>query len=258
MLDILRAEIDDCDAILTDALLRRLSTSVRIAAYKKEQILPLYQPEREAAVLNKIEERLQNSPYAEDIKNLYRHIFRLSRCAQLQQVFPYNIVLIGFMGSGKTTVGQYLAEVSGYTYYDVDTIIEQQTGKSIPEIFSKHGEAFFRLQERQVIERVSDTRHAVISCGGGCILEQCNVPRLKQKGKLVWLTAEPETLYDRLKDQQNRPLIVNKTLTDIKDMMQQRDSLYREASDYRLAVDNKSVKDIADAILAMVIWNHII
>lgn len=252
MLDVLRSEIDDCDAILTDVLLRRLKTSARIAAYKKEHSLSLYQPEREAVVLNKIRESLEDNPYAEHIQNFYKYIFRLSRCIQMKHVFPHNIVLIGFMGSGKTTVGQYLADMSGYAYYDVDTIIEQETEKSIPQIFSEHGEAFFRSLERQVIERVSNTDHAVISCGGGCVLDQANVARLKQKGKLVWLMAEPEILYDRIKYQGNRPLIVNKTFEDIKEMIQKRYPLYSNAADYRVVTDNKPVNSIVDAIINMV------
>ena len=251
-LDALRSEIDQCDAVLTDVLLRRLAASVRIAEYKKEHGLSLYQPAREVTVLNKIGESLRNSPYAQEIQNFYRHIFRLSRCVQLQSVFPHNFALIGFMGSGKTTVGKYLAEVSGYTYYDVDIIIEQETQKSIPEIFSQHGEPFFRDLEQRVIARVSNSKHAVISCGGGCVLNPANIIRLKQTGKLFWLAAEPETVYDRIKDQGSRPLSVNKTFEDIKSMMQKRQSLYKEAADYRIAVDHKTVGKVVDDILGII------
>lgn len=252
MLDVLRSEIDECDAILTDTLLRRLETAARIAAYKQEHNLALYQPEREAVILNRIGENLQNTPYAKHIQDFYRCIFRLSRCIQMKHVFPHNIVLIGFMGSGKTTVGQYLADMSGYTYYDVDTVIEQEAGKSISELFRLHGEAFFRSLERQVIERIGDAEHAVISCGGGCILDQRNIDRLKQKGRLVWLAAEPATLYERIKYQDTRPLIVDKTFEEIAAMMNKRQPLYSGAADYRITVDRKPVSDIVDAILDMV------
>lgn len=252
MLDELRSEIDECDAIITEALLRRLMTASRIAAYKKEQNLALYQPEREAAILNRIEKSLENTPYAKHIQELYRCIFRLSRCVQMKHVFPHNIVLVGFMGSGKTTVGQYLADMSGYAYYDIDTIIEEEAGYSISKMFSRHGEAFFRSLERKTIERVSNNEQAVISCGGGCILDERNVVCLKQKGKLVWLMAEPETLYERITRQGTRPLIVNRTFAEIEDMIKKRQPLYSDAADYRISIDRKPVSDIADAILDLV------
>lgn len=252
MLDVFRSEIDECDAILTEVLLRRLTTASRIAVYKKEQKLALYQPEREAAILNRIEKNLENTPYAKHIQEFYQCIFRLSRCIQMKQVFPHNIVLVGFMGSGKTTVGQYLADMSGYAYYDIDTIIEQEAGYSISEIFNRHGEAFFRSLERKTIERVSNSEQVIISSGGGCILDQRNVISLKQKGKLIWLMAEPETLYERIKCQETRPLIANRTFAEIEEMIKKRQPLYSDAADFRISIDRKPVSDIVDAILDMV------
>jgi shikimate kinase len=252
MLDLLRAEIDACDKILTETLTRRLMAAARIAAYKKEHSLALYQPEREAVILNKIAENLESTPYAKHIQDFYRCIFRLSRGIQMKEVFPHNIVLIGFMGSGKTTVGQYLADLSGYTYYDVDTIIEQQAGKSVSEIFSRYGEAAFRALERQTIDSVSNNENAVISCGGGCILDENNIIHLKQKGKLVWLMAEAETLYERIKYQGTRPLALHKTFEEIQDMVEKRRPLYSGAADYRISVDGKPVSDIVDVIIGMV------
>lgn len=171
MLDLLRTEIDHCNSILAAALSRRFLAAARMATYKKECGLAVYQPEREAAVLNKIAANLKNQVFSAEIQELYQHIFQLSRQVQSRQIFSFNIVLIGFMGSGKTTLGRHLAKISGFTLYDVDRMIEQQTGQSIQNIFSIHGEKYFRAREREVIEGLSTVEQAIISCGGGVVID---------------------------------------------------------------------------------------
>ncbi len=251
MLDQLRLEIDNLDASLIEILCRRFETAARIAAYKKEHGLAVYQPEREIAILNKMAGILENKSYGIEIRELYKHIFQLSRRLQISQAFPYNMVLIGFMGSGKTTVGRYLAQISGYTYYDVDHMIEQQTGKLVQDIFKFHGEDFFRSLERQTIEHLRNAEYAVISCGGGVVLNHDNISCLKVKGKLIWLKAAPETIYERIKHQNDRPLIQNKNLDDIKEMIQARQSLYSNAADYEITTDGKLIDHIGTDILNM-------
>lgn len=247
----LRSEIDACDTLLTEALTRRLKASVRIAAYKKEHNLALYFPEREAAILDKISARMEESPYGDLVRTFYKDLFRLSRNIQMKHVFPHNIVLIGFMGSGKTTVGHALSDMSGYTYYDVDTLIEQEEGRSISQIFADFGEPAFRTLERNMIKRLSDKEYAIISCGGGCVLDTSNIVNLRQKGKLVWLQGAPEILYERIRRQATRPLIVNKTFEDIRQMLENRKHLYRDAADYQMSTDNKPVNTIVAEILNM-------
>lgn len=255
MLDLLRSEIDACDSQVTDALLRRLAAAVRIAAYKQEHNLAFYHPRREAAVMDRIGQLLQETPYAEPIRELYRTVFRLSRRAQLQHVVPHNIVLIGFMGSGKSTVGRALAELSGYDYYDVDRVIEADTGHAVARLFETGGEGYFRELERQAVARLCGASAAIIACGGGCVLDKRNVACLKQQGKLVWLTAEPETLYDRIRGNGERPLLVNKTKQDIAAMLALRQPLYHSAADYVVPTDDKPVGEIVETILNTLIWD---
>jgi shikimate kinase len=166
-------------------------------------------------------------------------------------LFPYNIVLIGFMGSGKTSVGKYLAQTSGYEYYDVDHIIEQQAGQSIAGIFSQYGEAYFRSMERNTVEHVSQAERAVISCGGGVVLDEMNVIRLKQKGRLVWLQAKPETLYERIKDQHDRPLADNRKFEDINKLLQARLCFYSSAADYEITTDGRPIAEVGQGIITM-------
>lgn len=251
MLEQLRREIDNLDSSLIEILCRRFETATRVAAYKKDQGMAVYQPERESAILEKLDDMLANKSYGAELRELYQHIFQLSRRLQISQLFPYNMVLIGFMGCGKTTVGRYLAQVSGYTYYDVDHMIEHQIGKSVQDIFELHGEDFFRLLERQTIEQLRNAEYAVISCGGGVVLNDDNISFLKEKGKCIWLTATPDTIYERIRHQNDRPLIQDKGFDDIKTMMRGRQSLYGKVADYEIATDGKHIDQIGTAILNM-------
>ncbi|MCX7779436.1 MAG: shikimate kinase [Negativicutes bacterium] len=164
-------------------------------------------------------------------------------------VFPYNIVLIGFMGSGKSTVGRYLSEAAGLAYYNVDQIIEQYTGKKIRDIFLEEGEPYFRACEEAIIAGLAYARRAVIDCGGGVVLRNTNVACLKQSGKLVWLTAEAGTVYERLKDNTDRPLLRGKDITGIQKLLSERMALYREAADLQVATDGRDIPVIVQDIV---------
>ena len=165
-----------------------------------------------------------------------------------QQPLPCNIILIGFMGSGKSTLGNYLSQMTGFTCYDIDTIIEQMAGQTVQEVFSNLGEAHFRSLEKEVIASFSKVENAIISCGGGVVLDNDNVNSLRKTGKLVWLKANPETIHNRLQNQNNRPLLKGKVLEDIRVMLQQRLHLYEAAADYSVITDNMPISDLSKNI----------
>lgn len=160
-----------------------------------------------------------------------------------------NIVLIGFMGSGKTEVGKRLADRLGYTFVDTDGIIEKKTGKSIADIFSEYGEDYFRKLESGVAGELSSTRGHVISTGGGIVINRENILNLKKGGLIVWLKASPETIYKRVKSESHRPLLdVEDPLDEIKRLLGLRESLYAEA-DISVDTDGLDAGKIVDIII---------
>jgi len=119
-----------------------------------------------------------------------------------------SIALIGFMGVGKTAVGQALAEKLSRTFVEMDVLIEQKAGKPIPEIFQQDGEIAFREMEIEVAKEVSQGKNQVIACGGGVVLNKINIDRLKKGAVLVYLTASPEVILKRTSgDGDKRPLL---------------------------------------------------
>ena len=108
-----------------------------------------------------------------------------------------NIVLIGFMGTGKTSTGRVLAQKLGAAFLDLDQEIEAEEGMSIPAIFAQKGEPYFRAAEHRMVERVADRQNAVISTGGGTVKDPANVALLRQSGVIVCLTADVDTILMR-------------------------------------------------------------
>ena len=119
-----------------------------------------------------------------------------------------NIALIGFMGSGKSTVGKRLARRLGREFIEIDRLIEQRANKSIENIFKDQGEVGFRDLEEEIIKEVSSSVHdVVIACGGGLVLRQVNIDRLRESSRIVYLGVETATLQDRLARSRKRPLL---------------------------------------------------
>ena len=134
-----------------------------------------------------------------------------------------NIVLIGYMGAGKTTVGKALAKKLGYEFIDTDLYIEAQEGMTIPDIFEKKGEAYFRTLETNVIKELREKTHCVIATGGGLPLRKENSDLLKEVGTVYYLMADADTTYARVKHCTNRPLLqCDDPYTKIQAMMKER------------------------------------
>jgi len=249
MLDVFRRQIDDCDKVLIETLARRFGISAQIAAYKQEQGIAVYQPERERAILDDMAKKLSEQSCKNEILELYRHIFRLGRRSQFAASFPYNIVLVGFMGSGKSTVGALLAERVGYTFCDIDKWIEEETGRTIERIFHILGEEAFRILEREMIERLKTSTRTIISCGGGAVMDPANVAALKQQGRLIWLQAQLPTIADRLSGTGDRPLWNSKSGAAVTALFEQRQPIYRAAADCTVTTDDCDADEVADRIL---------
>ncbi len=171
------------------------------------------------------------------------------------------IVLIGLRGSGKTTVGRAIAARLGCCFVDTDTRIAEQTGLSIAELFAAEGEPGFRRHEREVIEQVAREAPGVISVGGGAVLDAENVKRLRATGKIVWLTAPPQVLWERVSSDsgsvETRPALTNHSgLKELEYLADHRAACYAEAADITVDTAGKAPETIAGEVLMQV--DHII
>ena len=162
----------------------------------------------------------------------------------------HNIFLIGFMGVGKSTIAKLLAKELQAELVEMDETIEAEAGMSINEIFEKFGEQHFRDLETALIERVSKKGGVVVSCGGGAVLRPENVEMMKQSGKIIFLSATPETIYERVKNSTNRPLLNgNMNVEYIKGLMERRREAYENAADVIISTDGKWKSQIVEEIL---------
>ena len=162
-----------------------------------------------------------------------------------------SIGLIGFMGTGKTVVGKVLAEKLGREFVELDVLIEQKAGKPIPEIFQQEGEVAFRELEIEVIKRVAENKKQVIACGGGIVLNKINIDRLKKDSVIVYLTALPKVILERVSgDRGERPLlqVTNPALT-IQELLRFRKPFYERAADIKINTSNWDVNSVAEQII---------
>lgn len=147
---------------------------------------------------------------------------------------PTRIILMGYMGSGKTTVGRALAKDLGMPFYDLDWYIESRMRKTIKQIFDERGEEGFRIIERNMLHEVAEFEGVVISCGGGTPCFFDNINYLNQQGETVYLKCTPEVLHKHLSMGKTvRPLLLNKTPEEVKvyiqEQLQQREPSYSQA-----------------------------
>jgi cytidylate kinase len=161
-----------------------------------------------------------------------------------------NVVLIGMMGSGKTTIGRLLAEKTGMEFIDLDELVERQANMTISEIFQNRNEAYFRQLESEVLRETMSARHAVIATGGGIVLSAENRERLRELGLVVWLDAPVEVLLERIGDDPNRPLLSrSQPLKRLTELFHQRRALYAETSDIHLDTSEHTPEEIVERIL---------
>ncbi len=161
-----------------------------------------------------------------------------------------NVILIGFMGCGKSTVGLRLSYRLRRTIIDTDREIEKEERRTITDIFATDGESYFRDRETACLKRLkSSANNQIISVGGGLPMREENRALLHELGQVFYLRAEGETIYERVKDDTKRPLLqVEDPLTRIKTLITERDPYYREAADVVITVDGKSFSQILDEI----------
>src|ERR1700720_2445047 len=160
-----------------------------------------------------------------------------------------NLALIGFMGTGKTSVGRLVAELLDFEYLDTDEMIQAATGKTVTEIFKNDGEKNFRALEEKVVAELASRRKTVIATGGGLPTNPKNLANLKSCALIVCLWASPEKIWERVKNQSHRPLLHDtKPQAKIRELLAARSPFYKQA-DVLLNTELRSVREVSQQIV---------
>lgn len=160
-----------------------------------------------------------------------------------------NIFLVGPMGAGKSTVGRQLAEALSFEFMDSDQEIQRRTGVDIPTIFEYEGEEGFRQRERQVIDELSQQNGIVMATGGGAVLRPDNRQDLTSRGVVIYLHCSPEQQYSRTSRDRNRPLLrTDDPLTRLRQLMTERDPLYRQIADMIVSTERRGTSSVVKEI----------
>lgn len=161
----------------------------------------------------------------------------------------HNLALIGFMGTGKSSVGQFVASHLHFSFLDTDQVIEARAGKSISRIFAEDGEPAFRDWERRVVEELVSRTQTVIATGGGLPTVEANLASLKSHALVVCLWASPEKIWERVRGQIHRPLLNDADpLAKVRHLLEMREPFYRRA-DVLVNTEMRSVKEVAQQVI---------
>jgi shikimate kinase len=160
-----------------------------------------------------------------------------------------NLALIGFMGTGKSSVGRFVADQLRFEFLDTDHLIEMRAGKSINEIFAQNGEAAFRELERNLVKELVSRKQTVISTGGGLPMDPANLDSLKQHALVVCLWSSPEKIFERVREQSHRPLLQTPDpLAKVRSLLAAREPFYKQA-DVLLNSEFRSIREVASQVI---------
>lgn len=162
-----------------------------------------------------------------------------------------NISMTGFMGSGKSTTGKLLAAKLGFIFVDLDKIIEFYQGMTIPEIFERYGEKYFRDVETEVIKKIYGNSSCIFACGGGVVLKEENMDIIKKNSTVIFLKVSPDAAYCRLTGSCDRPLLKTGNLKNtISELISAREDLYERYADIIIDTDKISAESVSLEILS--------
>ena len=249
-LEEIRERLEVCDKQIVSVLEDRMDIIKEIMEYKKENGLPILQPEQEKRQRKMLKEHVKENTYKEEILDIFTYIVKNSRKIQARTLFTHNIFLIGFMGVGKSTVSDYLSKILASPQVEMDQVIVNKEHMSINKIFEEYGEEYFRNCETNLLIELQKKNNQIVSCGGGVAMREINVREMKKNGRVVLLTASPETILERVKDSDERPLLRGRKNTEyISELMEIRRPKYRAAADIIVDTDHKNVEEIAEEIV---------
>jgi len=158
------------------------------------------------------------------------------------------IVLMGFMGTGKSEVGRRLAQRLGRAFVDTDQLVEERAGKRVAAIFAEDGEAVFRTLERDAVADAVGRSGAIVSVGGGAVLDPENVRRLREAGMLIYLTARPEVILRRIGNAASRPLLKDDPHGAVSRLLAERGPVYAAAADVTVDTSERSAAEVVEEI----------
>ena len=249
-LEEIRERLEVCDKQIVSVLEDRMDIIKEIMEYKKENGLPILQPEQEKRQRKMLKEHVKENTYKEEILDIFTYIVENSRKIHARTLFTHNIFLIGFMGVGKSTVSDYLSKILASPQVEMDQVIVNKEHMSINKIFEEYGEEYFRNCETNLLIELQKKNNQIVSCGGGVAMREINVREMKKNGRVVLLTASPETILERVKDSDERPLLRGRKNTEyISELMEIRRPKYRAAADIIVDTDHKNVEEIAEEIV---------
>ena len=163
-----------------------------------------------------------------------------------------NIVLVGFMGTGKSTVGRVVAQKLGFHFIDTDDVIEQTSKAKISDIFAEHGEVYFRDLESQAVKSVALMKNQVVATGGGVVLRSSNIDLLRTGGPIFCLNATPKAIWDRVRSSRSRPLLRGPNpLKKIETLLDKRAPYYALA-DHQIETTGVSIDRVANEIISYI------
>ena len=251
-IEAIREKIGECDDIIIEQLAVRMSYIQEIISYKKATGIPILQPEQEKKQTDALKNKLGDNEFEEEILDIFKYIMKNSRRIQAKSLFDYNIFLIGFMGAGKSTIAGELKDKLEMDRVEMDQMIVEKQGMSISEIFDEYGEAYFRNLESNTLIELQKRKQTIVSCGGGVVMREENTDHMKKNGRVVLLTAKPETIYERVKDE--RPILNNNMNVEfISGLMDKRKDRYEAVADITVATDGKNVTQICEEIISKLI-----
>ena len=225
----IRKKIGVCDDIIIKQLVDRMECIQEIIAYKKQNGIPILQPEQEKKQEDNLKQKLGDNVFEEEILNIFK---------------------IGFMGAGKSTIAKELKRQLEMNYVEMDQLIVDKQGMSISEIFAEYGEVYFRNLECNTLIELQKSKQTIVSCGGGVVVREDNKDHMKKHGRVVLLTATPETVYNRVKDSTERPILNDHMNVDfIAGLQEKRRALYEAAADVTVATDGKNPEEICREIV---------